>query len=350
MEKVKIGMIGLGNVSRLHVYAYEQLKEKAQIVAICDVSEEKLKQFSTDLKVERCYTDYRDLVRDPSVDVVDIMLPHYLHKDVAIAAAEVRKHILIEKPIARTLEEADEIIASAKENGVKLTVIHDRRYTRTFSLAKQMINRIGEPYAAICEWRFYGLHEVTRGFRAKKEEMGGGILIDHGWHAIDLLGWLVGEVKEVYANWSQKGLQGRSEGEDTILCLFKHKNGALSELHCSWGPGPAKSSLTIYGQDGTIEVNSEALKLYLPSIDIERLRRLREYGMVVSDPFLLEKVEISPYVRREFRGVIDDFLRCVMEDGRVPIPGEEARKNLAVILAAYRSATEERPVKILEMA
>ena len=358
MQKVNVGVVGLGAIARAHIPALQSLGEKCQIVAICDISEAAVKLWGDQLKLpeDKRYRTYQEFIKDPAMNVVDILTPNQFHRDITLAAIEAGKHVIVEKPIARTLQEADAMINAAKKNRVQLMSAHNRRYCRTFSLAKQAMAKVGEPYAASCDWRFYNPYEVTRGFRADKTLSGGGNLIDNGWHAVDLIRWLVGEVTEVFAYWSQKGLGGLSTGEDTILCIFKHQNGAISQVLNSWGPGPARSDVTIYGLNGTVVVNPETYRLYRPQpygSEREILRRRRELGLSEStahDVTLVERLEASPLDLgmgwAGFPEMLNAFMDAILAKKQVPIPATEGRRILQIILAAYESADKGKRVKV----
>jgi predicted dehydrogenase len=353
MKKVNIGVIGTGAIARVHIPALKSLEEKCQIVAICDVNEGALKFWGDRLKLpdEKRYKNYQELINDPLVEIVDILLPNQFHRDTAVAAANAGKHVIVEKPIARTLEETNDIIKAAEKNSVKLMSAHNRRYCRTFSLAKQAMAKIGKPYAVSCEWRFYYPYEVTRGFRANKDLSGGGVVIDNGWHAVDLIRWYVGEISEVFGYWSQMGLGGLSTGEDTLLCLFRHQNGALSQLLFSWGPGPAKSDIIIYGLGGTVAVNPTTYQLYRPKSFEEGWGLEGRHSLFPNaDPMTIEKLEVSPldigWGWAGFPEMLADFIDSIITNKPVPIPAEEGKKILQIILATYESAEKGIVVKI----
>lgn len=355
MRKVNIGVIGVGAIARAHIPALQSLKEKCQITAICDINDDALKFWGDQLKLpeKKRYKDYNALLEDPTVEVVDILTPNQFHREQTIAAAKAKKDIIIEKPIARTLKETDDMIKAAKTNRVKLMSAHNRRWVKTFSMAKQATEKIGEPYAIDCVWRFYFPHEISRGFRASRELSGGGNLIDNGWHAVDTIRWLVGEINEVFAYWSRKGLGGLSTGEDTILCLFKHKNEAITQLLASWGPGPSSSKISIYGSNGMIAVDPSSYERYRPKPygeGWEISQKLRQLAIPDTSIMLVEKLETSSLDVGTgwsgFRPMLNDFLDSIIEDKEVPISGEEGRRILQIILAAYESAEKNIPIKL----
>ena len=415
MTKVKVGVIGVGLRGSGHVRII-QGSDRGEVIAVCDVDKDRLKRFEEQYKNIKTYTDYHRLLKDAEVEAVDIVLPHNLHAQVAIAAANAKKHILVEKPISRTLEEADAMIAAAKKNRVKLSVAEDRRYNAHWALAKQLIDegKIGEPYAAQGDSRFYGRpYEVKPGetavaatvWRGKKEAMGGGVLIDEGHHGVDLLIFLLGEIVEASAYWSRKGLGEKSEGEDTTLSIFKHRNGAISYNLSGWGPGPHRETMIVYGTKGAIDVDSETVKLYtqditvlpmpdrrrptaeelmkksaeeralfqqlnpsvqslvrslnqhqiklmtqLPSLDAQTKTVLETLAARTQRIDAPAQVWTSVELRQEglmsgMSAAIHQFLEAVQENKEPKYPGEEGRRVLAAIVAAYEPATKAVSIK-----
>src|SRR5579864_5457516 len=138
MDRVRIGLIGAGGISRAHIPGYLQCQNRAVVTSIADVQANAAWAARDQLGSGEVYSDWRDLLDRAAVDAVDICLPHDLHAPVAIAAAEAGKHILVEKPIARTLGEADDMIAAADRMKVKLMVCHDRRYHPAFARMKEL--------------------------------------------------------------------------------------------------------------------------------------------------------------------------------------------------------------------
>src|SRR3712207_4354903 len=126
MQKLGVGVIGCGGISTAHLWAYRELADECDVIAVCDTNEEAARQRAADYQALEVYTDYRRLLQDERIQVVSVCLPHFLHAPVSIAAARAGKHVICEKPMAMTVGECHEMIAAARQNGVRLTVGSER--------------------------------------------------------------------------------------------------------------------------------------------------------------------------------------------------------------------------------
>ncbi len=230
MDRIKVGLIGAGIMgSRGHFPGYMEIPNKAQFVAVCDKNP-KAVQSIVEKSGAKGYSDYQDLINDPSVDAVDICLPHNLHGPVALAALRAGKHVIVEKPFTIDLEQADEIIAEAKKRKLTLMVAENMRFIKAYEVAKRLVDsgEIGE----ICYVRGYtgGPNEDTSdpsNWKIRAAESGGGTIMDDGIHCFYLFRWFVGEVKSVYAVTTKLGKSAVSEVEDNAVGTLRFSSGAL---------------------------------------------------------------------------------------------------------------------------
>ena len=177
---VNFAVIGT-NIGRFHLQGIVNLPEIAHLSGICEINEDRARGMAEKYQADFYTIDFNELISRNEIDAVILAVPHDLHRDMAVAAANAGKHILVEKPIAMTLEQADEIIAVAKENNVKLMTGHNMRYLRQHAVAKELVKNgvIGKPYLLTATVHVYS---NTRGFRTILKHMGGGTLIDLGVH------------------------------------------------------------------------------------------------------------------------------------------------------------------------
>src|SRR5207248_5652486 len=169
--KIAVGIIGAGNIAGQHIPGYLQAAEHAQVTAIADVDGARASKYTAQLGSVQVFLDYRDMVASPNVDAVDICLPHHLHKDAIVAAAAAGKHILCEKPLCLTLEEAAAVTGAVATAGVTLMCAHNQLYLPAVGAARQMIRegRLGKVYAARTTDVFaLQLNEETLGWRARR--------------------------------------------------------------------------------------------------------------------------------------------------------------------------------------
>ena len=327
MPKIGVAVIGCGFIAPAHLKAWRRIRE-AELVAVVDIIEGRAKWAASEFKVPLYFTDYTRVLDLEEVDVIDICTPTYTHAEIAVAAAKSGKHVLVEKPIALRLREADEMIRAARRANVKLMVAHCLRFWPEYVAAKKIISKgeIGEPRIA----RAYRLSEFPHWAPWHKDlRLGGGVFVDMSIHDIDFLRWIMGEVEEVYARGGILKFRD-STAYDYVHALLKFKTGAIAYVEGSWiqPPGyPFTTYLEVVGTRGTLRVDnrsSAALQVYKPS-------GTSYYTPVSEDPYYLE---------------IKHFASCVLRDEEPCVSGEEARRSLEVALAAIKSMMRRGPVRL----
>ena len=256
VEKLKIGIIGMGSIANsAHIPAY-LLEKRAEIVAVCDIIEERAqKARQKHFKNARVYTDYKELLKDPDVQAVDICTPNYMHSVIAVDAMEAGKHVLCEKPDAVSPQEAARMKETSERTGKKLMVIRNNRFIASSIEAKKFAEAggFGEIYAGRCGWiRRRGI-PGKGGWFTTKELSGGGPLIDLGVHMIDLAVWLMGNPKPVAVSggtfckfadsdssdsknsrFGDKIDGGTFDVEDLAIGFIRFENGACLQIEFSW--------------------------------------------------------------------------------------------------------------------
>jgi len=343
MDKIRCGVIGVGAMGKNHALFIKESRI-GELTSLCDINRQVLKRAAEQFQVEKVYTDFHEMLNDSSLDMVSICLPHYLHFPVGIEAIKAGKHVLTEKPIAINLKEADEMIETAKEKNVKLGVAEEHRYSGQIQLAKKWIRegRIGKLYLCSCTERFGGWNPRPWGWRSKKDLIGGGSFIDQGHHAVDLIRYVMGDPYECCAYMTRP--TGILEGEEVTLAIYKHPGGAISQVHAGWTPGPTRFTMSIYGLTGTIVAKhmraSGTISLFAPSKE-----KSNKKATSVNQP--LEKIEIAGKWKHTWKYVvIEKFLDAIVKDEPFEYSGEEGKRNLAAILAAYESSKKGISVKI----
>ncbi len=266
MKKLKIGIVGCGGIANgKHMPALSRIPE-VEMVAFCDIIEERAqkaaKQYGTeDAKV---YTDYKELLADDSIEVVHVLTPNREHCAITVDALEAGKHVMCEKPMAKTAADARKMLDAAKRTGKKLTIGYQNRYRDDSMFLKKACERgdLGEIYFAKAHaLRRRGV--PTWGVFTDEEEQGGGPLIDIGTHALDLTLWMMDnyEVKSVKGSTFRKLAEQKDTGnpwgdwdpneftvEDSAFGFIEMKNGATIILESSWAlntldVGEAQTSL-----------------------------------------------------------------------------------------------------------
>lgn len=337
-QPIRIGLIGCGGISRHHAQAVLSLgDEQVRIVATCDVDLSLAQARAEQTGAEFVTTDWREVIEHPQVDAVDICLPHDLHAEVAIAAAEAGKHIFVEKPIATTLEDGWRMVHAARRADVRLMVAFVERFEAENQRTKQLLDEgwLGAPVLAQVD-HLQDVFIPPGHWARDRERLGGGAIASAGCHRIDLLRWFIGEVEWVSAETYYH--PERMQGEIAGVVNMQFTTGALATLSISW-MSPYRAfyrKLWLEGTEGCVH-NWNGLHVFS--------RRRPEW----SEGFVRLDVEpVDP-----FAAEMRHFVECVRE-GKQPLTnGEDALRSQAVAVASYeseRTGCRLRPAYLLSQA
>jgi predicted dehydrogenase len=367
---IRIGLIGCGGIAEWHVKGYLRVAHDATITAVCDVVEENARKRSEEAGGARIFSDYREMLASGEVDAVDICLPHHLHKDAVVAAATAGKHIICEKPLCLTLEEAEAVQSAVSENDVTLFCAHNQLYLPAVRRARQILDEgillqypqtdrkkeesealdlpvaqqrsvyqekpsmssdfvLGQVYEIRTTDSFYhNFDPATIGWRGQRSMIGGGELIDTGYHPSYLLLYLAGSKPiEVSAMVSKHRLHFM-DGEDSAQVLVRFANGIVGNIVTSWAyePTPNTEKFSIVAEKGNMYANGNDLY----------------YKIHGSEPVVINFPHINSYIEE----IVDFVAR--LRDGRKPIHSEVDGINvLKMILGAYQSEDEKRTVRLI---
>ena len=333
-QKLRVCVVGLG-MGYAHAKAYSAMENVD--LYVCDLDEAKVKRAQSELNVKGVLGSWEEALDSKLVDALDTALPHDLHKQVALKAAEAGKHFMTEKPIARTLEEADAMIAAAKKAGIKFMVSENQRFEPAVIKTKEFVESglLGEIFLVTVFEIWFGRFG---GWRLNKQRQGGGNLIDSGIHAVNTFRTICGsEVESVYSLSNRFGFTELG-GEDTNLLAIKLKSGAIGNMMTSWNvahSGPL-TRFAVYGNDGCAwqEFGGD-WGLYFQSSKLPQGLSYHEQPTKV----LVEKINTIEAACRH-------FVDCILNDKQPIMSGEEGRKDLEIVLAAYRSAETGLPVSL----
>lgn len=336
MKKLGVAVIGMGAAGCLHVESYNELKEKTKLLAICDTDRDCAETNASMYGASAC-TDYHELFKRPDVDIVDICLPHHLHAEAAIAAAEAGKHVLVEKPIATTLKDADRMIAAVKKAGVKLMVAENHAFIPAHQLAKDLVDKgaIGRIFLAKAYEVVGDVPVVAGTWKTSPEAIG--TLLDMGVHRFFVLRWIVGEITSVFAFADKLACEVETDNDDTAVILLKFKNQALGEVDvsCCVVSEPT-NRLELYGTEGTI-IEDHMWE--------QPLMYASNKSGFETDGWIRPQVEHAPfpgYYGISFRREIEHFVDCVREDREPLVTGELGKAALNVVVRAYESVKTEK--------
>jgi len=230
-KKFGIGIIGCGEISAAHSRAYRALADDCEIVAMADTVEAAARQRAREFEVETVYADYHDLLADRRIDAVAICTPHYLHAPMTIAAAQAGKHVLVEKPMCMDVGEVQEMIAAAKKNGIRLTMVTEQVNPRHRFIKDHVLPEIGDiAFSFLIDFyhRSTAYYEKAR-WRGTWAREGGGIFVNQAIYTWDTYQWLLGGVETAYGYWANL-LHPNIEVEDIGYGLIHFRNGTRGKL------------------------------------------------------------------------------------------------------------------------
>jgi predicted dehydrogenase len=310
------------------------------LVAVADIRTDRVQRFAEEYRAAS-YTDYHDLLARSDIDAVSICVPSGLHAKVAVDALQAGKHVLVEKPIALSLADADHMIAVARECDLLLGVVLQNRYNSPMQQVRRAVDegRLGRLYLGNACVRWYRPQAYYDDEWHGTWAMDGGALMNQSIHHIDALQWFMGPVQSVQAYTAT--LAHRMEAEDVGVAVLRFASGALGTVEGStltW-PQNLEGSVALFGERGSVEIGGTALN---------RITLWKVNGQLEQESEILTSQRVDPpsvygYSHRE---VIRNFAQAIM-DGKEPgTPGEEARKSLELVLAIYQAAQTGVEIKL----
>lgn len=339
-KKLRFAIIGCGRIAPKHAESIIALPE-AELVAVCDIVPECAQAFA-DKYGAKAYTDYAVMLEQEDLDVVTIATPSGSHAEIGIAVARAGKHVMVEKPMAMTLQSADELIAACRESGVKLAVIHQNRFNKSIKLLREALEagrfgKLTHGQAAV-RWHRDDNYYIQAPWRGTKAQ-DGGVLMNQSIHNIDLLQWMFGPVEAVFG-YTANNLRN-IEMEDVGAAVLKFRNGAIGLIEASSTvyPKNIEETLNIFGETGSVIIGGIAVNRVenweFPDSEEEKSRIFESQE---SDP-----PSVYGFGHRE---LIADMIEAVRENRLPAIPGEEGRKALEIILAIYKCQATGQPVSL----
>ena len=353
---IKTGIIGCGKVGHLHAVALSKL-ENSDFVAVCDADIEKAKAFASEYNVA-AFSSITEMIKNTSVEAVSICTPHPIHKVAAVEAIENGLHVAIEKPLASSLEDCDDIITAVKKYNVVATAISQRRFYRPSIRLKNAIEegKIETPILGIVNlfgWRTMDYYQIDS-WRGTWQGEGGGVLVNQAPHQLDLLLWYMGEIDELYGTWETLNHPGL-EVEDTALAIIRFKNGALGNIVASNSQNPALyGNLRIHGSNGaTLGIQTDSGAMFVAGVSSILAPPINDEWTIEGEEELLDKwkkedsdyFNNSDYMIHYHACQLDDFLSSILEKRQPKVTLEDGRRVVELFTAIYRSKRDNRPIK-----
>lgn len=329
---LKFALIGCGRISHKHSELLGNAQiEQAKLSAVCDIDNKKAKKLGEKYNIPY-YTDMHKMMQNEDLDIVSILTPSGLHAQHTLELAQYKKHIVVEKPMALTLDDADAMIKACDENGVKLFVVKQNRYNLPVQQLKNALdqNRFGKLVLGTvrvrwCRDQNYYDQDSWRG----TWKLDGGVLTNQASHHIDLLEWCMGEVESVFAR-STTALVN-IETEDTAVVTLKFKNGALGVIEATTAvrPKDLEGSLSVLGETGSVEIGGFAVN------------EIKHWNFKESFPEdkNIDKFSVNPPNVYGFghKAYYEHIIDCIKNNKKALVDGLEGRKSLELISAIYES-------------
>ncbi|MBE3559586.1 MAG: Gfo/Idh/MocA family oxidoreductase [Ktedonobacteraceae bacterium] len=328
---IRVGLIGSGGITEVHIRGYLAIPEQVRVTAVCDIVEENARRRAEQVGGAAVYTDFERMVAEADIDAVDICLPHHLHKAAIVAAAGAKKHILCEKPLCLTLEEAEAVKSAVEANNVTLMCAHNQLFMPAIQRARQLLdeNVIGKVYQIRTTDSFFNsFNKETVGWRGHRSMIGGGELIDTGYHPSYLLLYLAGSAPVEVTGFLSNHRLHFLDGEDSAMVLVRFADGTIGNIMTSWAYEPPSNTekFSLVGEKGSI------------------------YGSYSGDLFIKLRGQSEETIKfhqvNTFVAEIADFVMRLREQQR-PIHTEvEGTEVLKIILGAYQSEAEKRTITL----
>ena len=352
-----IAILGCGKVAHLHASAIQNLPN-ARLAGVWSRTQQTANGFACQYKVP-AYTDVAELIKKEKIDLAVVCTPHPFHLEPAQQAALQGANILVEKPLASTLEDADKIISTCKKAGVKLGVVSQRRWYEPVLRVKKAIEagKIGKPVLGTVNmlgWRDKSYYDADK-WRGNWKTEGGGVLVNQAPHQLDILLWFMGEVEEVYGIWRNLN-HPYIEVEDTALAIIKFRNGGIGNVIVSNSQKPGiYGKVHVHGENGaSAGVQTDGGAMFIAGMKGILEPPVNDLWTIPGEEELVEKWKMEDV--RHFSSIdpmthymerqIEDFLFALDENRDPLVTGEDGRRTVELFTAIYRSTRDNLPIKL----
>jgi len=330
---LRFGLLGCGRIAKRHsdLLGRRQIAG-AQLAAVCDTQFDRARRLGDAFGVP-AFSDLHEMMRGAGLDAVSVLTPSGAHAENVLALAPYGKHIVVEKPMALTLADADAMISACAKHKVRLFVVKQNRFNVPVVKLREALDegRFGKIFLGTvrvrwCRTQDYYDNDSWRGTWA----MDGGVLTNQASHHIDLLEWMMGDIESVYA----KGITAlaRVETEDTAVATIKFKSGALGLIEATTAARPKdlEGSISILGESGTVEIGGFA---------VNEMKVWNFTERQPEDAEMLTRYSVNPPNVYGFghQAYYEHVVDCIANDRRVLVDGIEGRKSLQLITAIYES-------------
>jgi predicted dehydrogenase len=343
---LKYALIGCGRISINHIRA--ALNNQLEIVAVCDIVTEHMvqaleKSGARQNKNIKFYTDYKEMINENNIDLISIATESGKHAEIALYCIKNKINVIIEKPVAMSIQDADEIIYQAEKNNVKVCACHQNRFNIAVQNTRKALEdgRFGKISHGTVHVRWnrnngYYKQALWRG----TWEQDGGALMNQCIHGIDLLRWMLGdEIEEVYGT-TRKQFHNYIEAEDFGTAIVTFKNGSVGIIEGTTNiyPENLEESLYLFGEKGTVKIGGKSVN----NIDIWNFSDENKEDSVIKG---LHEMTNNVYGNGHSR-LFADMVSAIEDDRKPYIDGCAGKRALELVLAVYKSQKDKVPVKL----
>lgn len=342
---MRYALIGCGRIATNHIKAV--LNNHLELIAVCDIREEQMENLLSkhslqeDTKIKR-YTDYRQMIAENALDLVSIATESGSHAEIALYCIDHGIHVIIEKPMAMNMQDADEIIRRSKEKNVKVSACHQNR----FNIAVQELRKALEAgrFGRLSHGSIHVRWNRNKDYYDQAPWRGkwvtdGGALMNQCIHGIDLLRWMMGnEVEEVYGQ-TRRQFHGYLEAEDVGMAVIKFKNGAIATVEGTTNvyPQNLEETLYVFGEKGTVKLGGKSTN----NIDVWEFADQADGDTRNKG---LEEATSNVYGNGH-TSLFADMIDAIQTDREPYVDAQAGRNALELVLAIYKSQKTGRPVK-----
>jgi len=345
---ISVAIIGAGMISKNHINGYLAFPERCKITHIVDIfpekAEKKKREFNLDAKVS---SSYKDILNAADIDLVSICTPPFCHAEMTVDFLNAGKNVLVEKPMAASIEECGTMIAAAEKSGKVLSVVAQNRFRDpVFNLKKvldsQMIGKIAHAQVDSFWWRGHSYYDLW--WRGTWEKEGGGCTLNHAVHHIDMLCWMLGLPKRVSAVISNV-CHDNAEVEDISAAILQYDGGL-----CAKGAlAQVTSSIVHHGEEQQIIFQGEKARISWPWKVMANLAQPNGFPGGEKNTELMDQInnyfESLPVLSHTLHeGQIDDVLSAIENGSQPMITGEDGKSTIELITAIYKAGTEQKIV------
>lgn len=358
MGKLKIGVVGIGNMGSIHIKNIRELNN-CQLKAVCDINTEALDRVqSSNAEQIACFTDYEQFLSKGQIDAVLIAVPHYDHPDMAIAAMKHGKHIIVEKPIAVHKQEAERLLGAAKEfPGLLKCAMFNQRTIPAHRKIKQLIDadELGDIRRInwiITDWFRTQLYYDSGDWRASWRGEGGGVLLNQCPHQLDLMQWFFGLPEKVRAT-VKLGKYHNIEVEDEVNAYLEYSNGATGNFIASTGEAPGTNRLEITAERGRLVLEHGKLEFLRNEVPASEFCRNASLKFSIPEYWKVE-IPAAATNQNQHRDIVENFANAVLHNEKLIAPLEEGIRGLelgnAMLLSGFTNENVILPVNSSEYA